>query len=92
MLHDALEGFQKWIIRADYLPDNPMDTPRIKFTETIKSSRQIIDPRCKFVACGGKWTTVYNKKIYKKHSGNDLPRAFYGLSKFKPGRIHRIIW
>jgi hypothetical protein len=54
MLHDALEGFQKWIIRADYLPDNPMDTPRIKFTETIKSSRQIIDPRCKFVSCGVK--------------------------------------
>jgi hypothetical protein len=34
-----LEGFQKWIIRADYLPDNPMDTPRIKFAETIKRSR-----------------------------------------------------
>jgi hypothetical protein len=31
-----VEGFQKWIIQADYLPDNPMDTPRIKFAETIK--------------------------------------------------------
>jgi hypothetical protein len=39
---DAVEGFQKWIIRADYLPDNPMDTPWIKFAETIKRSRQII--------------------------------------------------
>jgi hypothetical protein len=25
----TVEGFQKWIIRADHLPDNPMDTPRI---------------------------------------------------------------
>jgi hypothetical protein len=48
----VLEGFQKWIIRADYLPDNPMDTRQIKFTETIKRSRQIINPRCKFVSCG----------------------------------------
>jgi hypothetical protein len=23
----AMEGFQKWITRRDYLPDNPMDTP-----------------------------------------------------------------
>jgi hypothetical protein len=59
----VMEGFQKWIIRADYLPDNPMDTPRIKFTETIKSSRQIIDPRCKFVSCGvnGLPSTIKNK-------------------------------
>jgi hypothetical protein len=35
----TVEGFQKWIIRADYLPDNPMDTPRIKFAEPIKRSR-----------------------------------------------------
>jgi hypothetical protein len=42
LLTTVLEGFQKWIIRADYLPDNPMDTPRIKFAETIKRFRQII--------------------------------------------------
>jgi hypothetical protein len=41
------------IIRADYLPDNPMDTPWTKFAETIKRSRQIINPRCKFISCGG---------------------------------------
>jgi hypothetical protein len=32
-------GTEKWIIRADYLPDNPV---WIKFAETIKRSRQII--------------------------------------------------
>jgi hypothetical protein len=40
-LGNTVEGFQKWIIQADYLPDNPMDTPRIKFAETLKRSRQI---------------------------------------------------
>jgi hypothetical protein len=39
---NTVEGFQKWIIQADYLRDNPMDTPRIKFAEPIKRSRQII--------------------------------------------------
>jgi hypothetical protein len=49
-----VEGFQKWIIRADSLPVNPIlgGVQRIKFAETTKMSRQIINPRCKFVSWG----------------------------------------
>ena len=26
---DLMEGFQKWIIRPDYPPDNPINTPGV---------------------------------------------------------------
>jgi hypothetical protein len=48
----AMEGLQKWIIRRDYLLDNLMDTPGIKFAETIKRSLQIINPGSKFISAG----------------------------------------
>jgi hypothetical protein len=60
-----MEGFQKWI----------------KFAETVKRSRQIINPRSKFTP-GGVNKPPQKRKI---NSGDDLPRPFYGLSKFTPG-------
>jgi hypothetical protein len=62
------------IIRADYLPDNPMDTPRTKFAETIRRSRQIINPRSKFISCG-----VNGLPSTMKKKGKNTPamRTFY---------------
>jgi hypothetical protein len=51
-----------------------------KFAETVKRSRQI-NPRSKFPP-GGVNKPPETRKI---NSGNDLPRPFYGLSKFTPG-------